>query len=315
MLNIKLKHVVFFLGLIMASFQAMPAAAASSSLAEDMGYLLGLDLKEPLVRVSIRDYISGRGEEICKLAIGAGHIADPMALHPAYKPGGSNCLTESIQGSGDYKFHGHEGWYTFSAETDAAFGSDMVGNIRVASHQYAVLSPNIWGLVLDESYHPHVLSAPGLPLNIFRALKKGGRYVFTLPIEQARSHRKNYWVIGHDCPKKPETREFNEKFAYRCLSSYYLSVASIESALRQEFTAIGFSSVKLYESISLTSLTDITTSEEIASGSFIKPLCPQIERAMGHKIDYIIQKRAHPLLSIDPIFAHTTGMYYVVATK
>ena len=116
MFNTKQKCIAFFLGLVMVPY-AIEAAEA-----EGMDYLLGLKLEHPLVRLSVDGYVASRADEPCKLAIGAGHITDPLALHPAYRPDGSNCLTESIQGSGDYEFHRHKGWYTFSAETDAAFG-------------------------------------------------------------------------------------------------------------------------------------------------------------------------------------------------
>lgn len=327
MLNPKLKHVVFFLGLIMAP-QAMPAASSSpaASLGEvdamRDGYFLGLRLEVPRVRQCVSDYTSRRAGQPCKLAIGAGHITNPMDLHPVYQPGGSNCLTESIQGSRDYTFHEHKDWYTFSAETDDPFGSDMMGNIRVTSHQNALLPFNTWDLVWDESYHPDVLSAPGLPSSIFKALKKGGKYVFTLPLELLKSQTKfcgrPVLVTGHDCIEKTKTGEFNEALAYKNLSrsTYYTSCDSVVSSLRAKLTELGFSSVELHKSISLTAFEEVVgqTVFEIQASSLIKPY-RETDREVDLKIKSIITRGAHPLLSIDTIFAHTGGMYYVVATK
>ncbi len=297
MLNTKLKYVLFFLGLIMSP-QATPAA--------EMGYLLGLGLEHPTVRKSVSDYVSARGGELCKLAIGAGHIADPMALHQAYRPDGSNCLTESIQGSGDYAFHRHEGWYTFSAETDAAFGSGMIGNIRTASHQDAVLLLNTWDLIWDESYHPAVLSAEHLFEKALASLKPGGIFVFTLPIQQ----QAGAWTTGHACDDKEITGAFNEKLAYAPLSEKFDSLENIQAYVRTNLTKIGFSSVELHESALIKALKQITGGIDFESvkesdlGKF-----REIARSIA------ADSAQNPLLAIDPIFAHTGGTYYVVAKK
>jgi hypothetical protein len=60
MLNTKLKHVLLFLVVIIVP-QAMPAA--------EKGCLLGLELEHPSIRLTIGDYVSTRGAELCKLAI------------------------------------------------------------------------------------------------------------------------------------------------------------------------------------------------------------------------------------------------------
>jgi hypothetical protein len=239
MLKIKLKHIAIFLGLII-----IPNVIAADAEAEGMDYLLGLKLEEPFVRLNVGEYVTGRAGKPCKLAIGAGHITDPLALHPAYRPGGSNSLTDSIQGSGDYTFHSHEGWYTFSAETDGPFGSDMVGNIRTASHQDAIFPSNTWDLVWDESYHPGVLSAPGLFARASNSLKPSGTFIFTLPIEQTEGA----WVTGHECDNKPTTSEFNETLAYAHLSMQFSSLKAVETFIRDNLKAIGFSEAHLYES-------------------------------------------------------------------
>lgn len=299
MLNTKLKYVALFLGLIMNP-KAILAAET-----EGTDYLLGLTLEHPLVRVSVSEYVASRAGEPCKLAIGAGHITDPFALHPAYKPDGSNCLTESIQGSRDYTFHRHEGWHTFSAETDDAFGSDMVGNIRTASHQDAVFHPNTWDLVWDESYHPAVLSAEWLFEKAFVSLKPGGVLVFTLQIYQEGG----VWTTGHECDDKAISGKFNEKLAYASLSEKFDSLEVVEAFIEDNLKAIGFSSIKLHKSILTTALQNVTgqTSFETVNESLLEPLDSEIER--------IVAEGTHPLLSLDPIFAHTGGMYYVVARK
>lgn len=45
------------------------------------GILYGLALETPIIRVTVDDYVAGRGDEPCKLVIGAGHIENPDALH------------------------------------------------------------------------------------------------------------------------------------------------------------------------------------------------------------------------------------------
>ena len=215
MINKKLKYTLLFLGLILSAPKSIAAA-------KEAGYLLGLDLAEPMVRVSVGDYAQ-KHAGACKLAIGAGHILDPLELQPVYQTDGSNCLTESIRGG--YDFHVHKDWYTFSAETDGAFGSDMVGNIRNPRHQELLFVKDAWNLVWDESYHPSVLSAPRLFEGVFNSLRLGGVFIFTLPIE----HTDKFWITGHHCEKAAETGEFSEKLAYQNLSEKFASLEDVEN--------------------------------------------------------------------------------------
>ncbi len=273
--------------------------------AEGTDYLLGLELEHHLVRENIADYVARQAGESCKLAIGAGHIADPMALRPAYKPGGSNCLTESIQGAGIYTFHRHTGWYTFSAEMDAAFGSDMIGNIRKVSHQDAILPPNTWNLIWDESYHPAVLSAEHLFEKALASLKPEGVFVFTIPINKSEG----VWITGNECDDVALTGEFSGKLAYAPLSEKFDSLEAVETFIRDHLKAISFSSVELHKSILMTALQNVTgqTSFKAVNESLVELLDSEIMR--------IITEERYQLLRLDPIFAHTGGMYYVVAKK
>jgi hypothetical protein len=301
MANAKLKYLMFFLGIVMVP-NAMSAVETS--------FLAGLDLEDPLVRLSPEDYMQARGGANCKLVIGAGHIHDVNALHPEYRPDGGNALTESIQVSGSYDFHRHEGWYAFSAETDAAFGSDMAGNIRKPSHQDRVFPENSWDLIWDESYHPDVLSAKFLFEKAWRSLKQDGAFVFTLPITQQGGG----WITGHNCEEQGSGR-FNEVLAYSNLSRKFSSLAEVKEFIRENLYAIGFSSVELHES----SLTKVLN-QEFKDSDFLSQekrddlpqVLEEIRSLAGAKA---VDVHQNPLLAIDPIFAHTGGHYYVVARK
>lgn len=204
--------------------------------------LQGLTLEVPVVRCSVNDYVEERVGKQSKLVIGAGHIWQLSELHPDYQPDGTNGLTESLQGG--YDFHKHEGWYTFSAETDHAFGSDVVGNIRTPSHQEAIFVPNTWDIIWDESYHPSVLSAPKLFENVFASLKPRGVFVFTVPIH----HRSSDWIVtGHCDDKAIDDPCFSEKIAYQNLSDRFRSLAEVEDFVRTNLQEIGFSTVNLYK--------------------------------------------------------------------
>lgn len=317
--------------------------------------LQGFTLEVPVVRYDVNAYVEERAGQQSKLVIGAGHIHELRGLHPDYQPGGTNSLTESLQGG--YDFHKHEGWYTFSAETDYAFGSDMIGNIRTPSHQEAIFVPNSWDIIWDESYHPSVLSAPKLFENAFASLKPAGIFVFTVPIH----HRSSDWIVaGHYDNKAIENPCFNEKIAYQNLSDRFRSLAEAEDFLRSNLQEIGFSTVNLYKSSIVIAAdemreklqrVDTHETEEIDENFIVYKdalvatstkldqdwvdteslaVIGEFERT-GKNLDevkYSIVKRVfsnaapiaanlerNPLLAIDEIFAHTIGMYYFVARK
>ncbi len=308
--------------------------------------LLGLNLETPIVRHGISDYVLERRDQPCKLAIGAGHITDIDKLVPDYQPGGHNELTENIQGDND--FHEHRGWYTFSAETDSAFGSDMVGNIRTLSHQKAIFVPNTWDIIWDESYHPSVLSAQRLFEMAFASLKPGGVFVCTIPIQK----KHDYFLTGHNQDKEVgATPTFNEKLAYMGLSERFSSLIAVEDFVRRNLEAIGYSDVQFFESPLFKVLNEVRKNPEEAArenesfaayydaikntGNMLSQDwcydCPasvvEFLSSKGQDIEVILYElkkfiasnvanpATNPLLSIDPIFAHTIGMYYVTARK
>ena len=296
MINKKLKCTLLFVGLILSAPKSVEAA-------DEAGYLLGLDLADPIVRVSVGDYASGH-KDSCKLAIGAGHILDPLKLHPVYQPDGSNCLTKSIRGG--YGFHGHKDWYTFSAETDDAFGSDMVGNIRTPKHQELLFVKNTWNLVWDESYHPSVLSAPGLFEGVYKSLRAGGVFIFTLPIKRVEE----FWITGHHGEKTAETDEFSEKLAHQNLSEKFASVEDVGKFIALNLTKIGFSKIELHESPLVRALreTGISFSEGTPEAD--------LEGVKRRATEISTSRDLNPALHYDPIFADVgLGLYYVVATK
>jgi len=317
--------------------------------------LQGLTLEMPVVRYTVNDYVEERTGQQSKLVIGAGHIQELGGLHLDYQPGGTNDLTESLQGG--YDFHKHEGWYTFSAETDYAFGSDMIGNIRTPSHQEAIFVPNTWDIIWDESYHPSVLSAPKLFENAFTSLKPGGVFVFTVPIH----HRSSDWIVtGHYDDKAIDDPCFNEKITYQNLSDRFRSLAEVEDFVRSNLQEIGFSTVNLYKSSIVIAAdkmreelqkADTQEIEEIDENFIVYKdalvatstklsqdwvdteslaVMEEFERT-GKNLDeikYSIVKTVflnaapiaantatNPLLTIDEIFVHTIGMYYFVARK
>ena len=277
--------------------------AAQTAAAREIGYLLGLDLEEPIVRVSVGDYAL-RQKDTCKLAIGAGHILDPFKLHPVYQPDGSNCLTESIRGG--YDFHGHRGWYTFSAETDGAFGSDMVGNIRKSNHQELLFVKDTWNFIWDESYHPSVLSAPRLFERVFKSLRSGGVFIFTLPIE----YTEKFWITGHHCENAAETGEFSETLAYQNLSEKFASLGDVEKFIALNLAKIGFSKTELYESPVTRALRE--TGVSFSEGS----TAADLEKARHRATEIATSMDLNYALRFDPIFADAVlGRYYVVATK
>lgn len=289
MMNKQVGKVILFLGILQSTFCAAEI-------------LQGLKLEEPMIRVSVISYIKERGAQSCKLAIGAGHISDPSKLHPDYQPEGDIGLTESIQG--DYDFHQHIGWYAVSAEADDAFGSDMVGNVRVDSHQTALFVPNTWNIIWDESYHPDVLSAPNLFEKVFESLKCEGKFIFTLMVKK----KDGYFVTGHDCHEETRNLSFNEKLAYQDLSDHFTSLEEVETFIRNNLINIGFSRVDMYPS-SLAKVID-----EERQGIF--PETEEELRTIMSKAAVIAaDSMTNPLLAIDEIFQHTGGMYYIVATK
>ncbi|MEI6627849.1 MAG: hypothetical protein WCN27_00360 [Alphaproteobacteria bacterium] len=296
MINKKLKCTLLFLGLILSAPKSVEAA-------DEAGYLLGLDLADPIVRVSVGDYALGQ-KDSCKLAIGAGHILDPFKLHPVYQPDGSNCLTESIRGG--YGFHGHKDWYTFSAETDGAFGSDMVGNVRNPKHQELLFVKDTWNLVWDESYHPSVLSAPRLFEGVFNSLRSGGVFIFTLPVE----HVGKFWITGHHVEKAAETGEFSEKLAYQNLSEKFASLEDVEKFIALNLTKIGFSKIELRESPLVRALreTGISFSDDTPEAD--------LEKARHRATEIATNIDLNQALRYDSIFADVgLGLYCVIVTK
>ncbi|MEI7493067.1 MAG: hypothetical protein WCJ92_00510 [Alphaproteobacteria bacterium] len=268
------------------------------------GILQGLALETPIIRATVDDYVAGRGDEPCKLVIGAGHIENPDALHSEYLPDGGNSLTESLQGG--YEFHKHEGWYAFSAETDEPFGSDMVGNIRTSSHQKAIFVPNTWDIIWDESYHPSVLSAQNLFENAFASMKTGGLFVFTLPIYRVS----DYIATGHECDEEIDHPQFNESLAYQNLSNHFSSLGEAEEFVRSNLQIIGFSEVSMHKSALL----------KAAGVDFIEDLPEEniahiLSSSTTIAANIAANRGENPLLAIDEIFAHTGGMYYFVAKK
>ena len=263
------------------------------------GILQGLGLETPIIRVAVDDYVAGRGDQPSKLVIGAGHIESPDALHSEYLPDGGNSLTESLQGG--YEFHKHDGWSTFSAETDEPFGSDMVGNIRISSHQEAIFVPNTWDMIWDESYHPSVLSATALFENAFASMKTGGLFVFTVPIHPSA----DYIVTGH-YNEEIDDPQFNEKLAYRNLSNHFASLEEAEEFVRSNLQTIGFSEVSMHKSAFM----------KAAGVDFIEDITKEdVFQIMNLAPSIAANLETNPLLAIDEIFAHTGGGYYFVAKK
>lgn len=282
MLNTKLKYVAFFLILMMA-----PKGAAAGS----EGILLGLTLEDPIFRKGIGQYILEHNDNR-KLVIGAGHIYDRNALHPIYQ----DALAPSMQGGDD--FHKHEGWYTFSAETDDAFGSDMVGNIRKPTHQLPLFFPDTWNLIWDESYHPGVLSAPGLFSNIFASLKMGGIFIFPVSIRPTEG----FWITGYPNEEMPAPAELGEQLAY---GMKFESLAAIRDFTILKLTEIGFSAVELHESPSTIASKDLPADSE-------DPYAASFKETQKIARDTTL----NPALSCDPIFAHAgLSTYYVIAKK
>ncbi|MEI7493066.1 MAG: hypothetical protein WCJ92_00505 [Alphaproteobacteria bacterium] len=266
--------------------------------------LQGLVLETPIIRGTVDDYVARRGDQPSKLVLGAGHIENPYALHPKYQPDGNNRLTESLQSG--YEFHKHERWYAFSAETDGPFGSDMVGNIRIPSHQEMIFVPNTWDIIWDESYHPSVLSAQNLFENAFASMKTGGLFVFTLPIYRVS----DYIATGH-VPRVPDyiaTRhaQFNEKLAYQNISNHFTSLEDVEEFVRRNLQIIGFSEVSMHKGALL----------KAAGVDFIGDFPKEnIAHILSSATTIAANPGTNPLLAIDEIFAHTGGMYYFVAKK
>lgn len=273
-----------------------------------VGILQGLKLENPSVKFSVNHYIASRGDQPKKLALGAGHINNIDDLHPDYRRNGGNSLTESLQGEDNYDFHKHEEWYTFSAETDAAFGSDMIGNIRTDSHQDLLLPPNTWDIIWDESYHPDVLSAPGLFEKILNSLKPGRSYVFCVPVEKIEGK----FVPGHDAYKEAETGRFNEKMAYKNLSEKFDAQADLENWIIQGMREVGFSCVEIHKGAG-------TKAFERAGFEINSEISDEIEPKIIEKLDEVASEAfdadKNPLYAIDPIFAHTIGSYYVHVRK
>lgn len=264
--------------------------------------LQGLKLETPIIRRNIADYVAERGDQPSKLVVGAGHIQTLDDLHSEYQLDGGNRLTESLQGG--YDFHKHEGWYTFSAETDEPFGSDMVGNIRICSYQEAIFVPNTWNIIWDESYHPSVLSAPNLFERAFESLRLGGVFVFTVPIKKRGL---DCIVTGH-YDKEIDHPQFNESLAYQNLSNRFFSLEAVEEFVSDKLQTIGFSRVFMYKSALLKAvgvdfIEDENAMEENSSDIF---------RLVA---SIAANPETNPLLAIDEIFAHTGGMYYFVARK
>ena len=316
--------------------------------------LQGLTLEMPVVRYTVNDYVEERTGQQSKLVIGAGHLHELGGLHLDYQPGGTNDLTESLQGG--YDFHKHEGWYTFSAETDYAFGSDMIGNIRTPSHQEAIFVPNTWDIIWDESYHPSVLSAPKLFEKAFVSLKPGGVFIFTVPIH----HRSSDWIVAGHYDKEIEDPCFNEKVAHQNLSDRFFSLEEVEDFVRSNLQKIGFSTVNLYKSSMVIAADEMREklqrehtqkteeidksfavykaalvatstvpgpdwwdSESVAVMEEFKRTGENLDEIKEYIVKSMISNAApiaanseiNPLLAIDEIFAHTVGMYYFVARK
>ena len=268
------------------------ALIASKEISAGEMILRGLTLQEPIVRSPIDRYISEHSDN-CKLALGAGHISDRNALHVIFRDG---CLYPGMQGHDEH--HMHNGWYTFSAETDEAFNSDMVGNIRNADHQEQLLLNNTWHLIWDESYTPSVLSAPGLFPKILTALKENGKYIFPAFIRREEES----WVTGYPDENVPSPEEFREKLTCGCK---FNSFESLREFITSNFKSIGFSTVEVYESpFTKACEAESEDLENFYSIVFEKTKLiaknPELNRA----------------LSVDPIFEHAgLGRYYVIATK
>ncbi|MBX9806074.1 MAG: hypothetical protein K2Y18_10065 [Alphaproteobacteria bacterium] len=272
--------------------------------------LAGLNLNSPYVRLSLRKYDASCGENPRKLALGAGHIKDVNALHPAYQSTGSNCLTGDYDGG--YDFQRYEGWYTASAEIDNPFGSDIVLNLKMPHHQAVLFPenrPNFWDVVWDASYHPGVLSSSGLIANIGKALKPGGAFVFTLIL----TCTDGLWQPGH-YPGNNTEGCFGYKLMYQG-QLQFKTIPELEHYMCEQMGPLGFRDVRvhtapMYETI--IGFVGIDAAQKLTEDTIriLEAQSKEMTRQAKEKL------KATEAVKIDPLFLHAgLGSYYVIAWK
>lgn len=259
-------------------------------------------LKTPFIRQSIKNYSEQCDTSPKKLALGAGHIYDIHSLHPEYQENGDNELTSDYLGG--YALHQHKGWYTVSAEVDAAFGSDMVLDLRNFAHLNTLFPAefqNFWDIVFDESYHPGVFCAPGLIAQIAHGLKEGGVYIFTLPIEKEG----DFFVAGKRYGHEEESAYFANKLYTGDVQ--FKSIIDAEDYIATEIVKLGFTEVRLYTSP--LSLALIRCFGDEGAPENLKDLTPVLTIAKPLAEQSVAAQ-------IDPLFRDVgLGTYYVIAKK
>ena len=272
------------------------------------GICLGLSLKDPAINLPLEDYFMAHPHEKKKLALGAGHITDIDSLHPDYQRGGNNELLSDYQDK--YDFQQYIDWYTVSAETDKAFKSDMILNLRNLSHQQKLFPKNSWDLIWDASYHPSVFSAPELLLQISQSLKKEGAYITTLPI----TYENEFYIPGHNVDSSEKGGDFMHKLSHQELK--FSTIKELQAYVAENALNYGFQA-RLYEGPYLLAFREIMQQHQLSWERAIEEFM-NFEGSCKRKTLENVVKFAEEseAAKIDPIFRQASlGMSHIIFRK